>query len=605
MSGASATDRPGLCAVEAAVSMPGRPFDVLLVDDTSRLSRHQPTAMQLYERLNFAGVRVVAVGQGIDSLSDQADVLMAMHGLIDHQYVKELAKKTHRGLEGKVLRGCSPGGRTFGYRTLASPEGMRLEIKPDEALIVRRIFEMAATGLSLKKIARALNGEHVPTPRPRSGRQYATWCPTAIREMLRRRLYGGTVIWNTSRFVKRPGTNKRVRRERPPSDWRIVERPELQIISQELWQRVQEQIEAKRNKFGHGGRTGLLDRALTSPYLLTGFLKCGVCGANLAVVTGRGPGRISKYGCPQNFYRGACSNDLKESREQIEIRLLARLQDEVLRPEVIDFTIEEFIKQLEKRLAKLGQDWTAKRDQESRLQSEIKRLADAVAQNGASIALINALNERERELKTIAEEILVATPGSIRDHLTEVREFVTHQISDVRALLNRDVTRARGELAKHVQAIRMCPAVIGQDRFYVAEGEWNLLGGFPETGPNGQPPDWRVRMVAGARNHQFLKSHCWSSRSTFSFCTCRRCRHVREQLGASRLRFYGHLKRDFAEEITQRPRVLSNELFARFSVNSHPGQVARTIPGLMPQPDPRKLIVLGRLRDREVERISK
>jgi hypothetical protein len=165
------------------------------------------------------------------------------------------------------------------------------------------------------------------------------------RPQLRRKLYAGMLVCDTSRFVKRPGTNKRVRRERPQSEWRTIERPELRIIPQELWQRVQEQLEAKRKKFGHGGRTGLLDRALTSPYLLTGFLKCGVCGANLAVVTGRGPGRISKYCCPQNLYRGVCSNTVKERRDQLEIRLLAQLQDEVLRPEVIAFTIEEFRRQ--------------------------------------------------------------------------------------------------------------------------------------------------------------------------------------------------------------------------------------------------------------------
>jgi DNA invertase Pin-like site-specific DNA recombinase len=49
MSGGSAEDRPGLCALVEAVSGPDRKFDVLLLDDTSRLSRHQPTAMQLFE----------------------------------------------------------------------------------------------------------------------------------------------------------------------------------------------------------------------------------------------------------------------------------------------------------------------------------------------------------------------------------------------------------------------------------------------------------------------------------------------------------------------------------------------------------------------------
>ena len=171
---------------------------MLLVDDTSRLSRNQATTMQFFERFNFLGVRVVAVSQGIDTSSEQADVLMAVHGIIDSQYVKELAKKTHRGLEGAVLRGFHAGGRCFGYRNVKTDDGVRLEVEEREAAAVRRIFEMSANGYSLKAITKALNAEQVQPPRSRVGRLRATWCPTAIREMLRRELYIGRVVWNRS-----------------------------------------------------------------------------------------------------------------------------------------------------------------------------------------------------------------------------------------------------------------------------------------------------------------------------------------------------------------------------------------------------------------------
>jgi site-specific DNA recombinase len=95
--------------------MPPRPFDVLLIDDTSRLSRKTRDALIIFERLSFAGVRLVAVSQGIDSDNDQADLLMQVHGMVDSLYVKELATKTRRGLEGTFLRGNHVGGRCFGY----------------------------------------------------------------------------------------------------------------------------------------------------------------------------------------------------------------------------------------------------------------------------------------------------------------------------------------------------------------------------------------------------------------------------------------------------------------------------------------------------------
>jgi site-specific DNA recombinase len=102
-----------------------------------------------------------------------------------------------------------------------------------------------------------------------------------------RDLYRGQVIWNNSRFVKVLGTNKRVRRARPESEWRIVSHPELQIVGDKLWQRVKERQDKLQAM--HGVRKGggvLIPRSTTSPYLLSGILKCGLCGANLIIISG-------------------------------------------------------------------------------------------------------------------------------------------------------------------------------------------------------------------------------------------------------------------------------------------------------------------------------
>jgi site-specific DNA recombinase len=103
------TQRPGLQRMLAAAISASRSFDIILVDDTSRISRSLADAVQLFEKLRFAGLRVIAVAQGIDTRSEQADVLVTVHGLVDSLYVKELAKKTHRGLEGAFLRGLHAG----------------------------------------------------------------------------------------------------------------------------------------------------------------------------------------------------------------------------------------------------------------------------------------------------------------------------------------------------------------------------------------------------------------------------------------------------------------------------------------------------------------
>ena len=481
-------DRAGFVQMmDAALSVP-RPFDMLLMDDTSRISRSLAEAARAFERLSFAGVRILAVSQGIDSKDEQADVLFTVHGLVDSLYVKELAKKTHRGLDGRVLKGLHAGGRCFGYRNVQGEDGVHLEVNEKEAEIVRRIFEMSVSGLSLKVIAKTLNADKVPSPRPGAGKQYASWAPTAIHAMLHRELYAGKIIWNRSRFVKAPGSNKRLRRPRPQNEWRVIERPELRIISEDLWARAQERQAWLKQTYGTQKREGLLNRAASSRYLLSGFMRCSCCGANLVIVSGRNGDRYPRYGCPQNFYRGTCNNALKERQDTLENRLLSELQTQVLNPEAIDFALEEFGRQLRSALGNVSADLARMRQQKAKLEGEIANLTAAIAEAGHSKALLSAVAQREAQLEEITTRVLSVGKGSIEADLAEIRRFVTEQLADVRTLLQKDVAQARAELGKHITEITMEPDTT--NGHYTASGEWNLLGGNPKNGC--------VRYVAGA-----------------------------------------------------------------------------------------------------------
>ena len=117
------SDRPAFQSLLKAAFSPANPFDIILVDDTSRLSRSLSEAVNVVQRLQFAGLRVIFVSQGIDSNSEQSEVQLTVHGLVDSLFVKELAKKTHRGLEGLVLRGLHAGGRCYGYTAVPAGGG--------------------------------------------------------------------------------------------------------------------------------------------------------------------------------------------------------------------------------------------------------------------------------------------------------------------------------------------------------------------------------------------------------------------------------------------------------------------------------------------------
>src|SRR5262249_49904025 len=99
-----ATDkRPALQSLLADAERKPKPFDVLLVDDTSRLARNLEDQRSIVKLLGFLNVSVVSQSQGRDSSNESADISFAVLGLLDERFLKDLANKVRRGQEGCVL----------------------------------------------------------------------------------------------------------------------------------------------------------------------------------------------------------------------------------------------------------------------------------------------------------------------------------------------------------------------------------------------------------------------------------------------------------------------------------------------------------------------
>jgi site-specific DNA recombinase len=487
--------RPGLLALMSAASRTPRPFDVILVDHTSRLYRNVADALRAFKKLKFLGIRVIAVSQGIDSGDQQSDLLLTFHSLTDSMYLDALSKATHRGLQGRALQGFHTGGKCYGYDNVpVTGGGVRKQINPMQADVLNRIFRMSAGGLGIRLIAHALNREGVAPPRPQKGKCTSSWCQTAIREMLYRELYIGRQVWNASKWIRHPDSGNRLRRPRDnAAEICVVETPELRIIDQELWNQVHARIALMAERCLRTDRPGLIDRGFSSTYLLSGFLRCGCCGGNM-IVTGRGKGKHAKYGCTVNVNRGTCANSLKQRVETVEETLFSGLQEAVLLPEAIDYVLQEFERQLEKALSgtitKVGQ----LRLRSEQIESEIANLINVCASGkGHSASIASAIDARELELENIKRQLLCGHPKSTSAEKARRREYVVDQIQNILALLKIDVPRAKAELAKHVSEIKMLPHSSGN--YYSAEGDWNLLAGYASV-----PRDFgNVPMVAGAR----------------------------------------------------------------------------------------------------------
>jgi site-specific DNA recombinase len=476
-------------------------FDIVLIDDTSRLSRQLVDSINLTERLKFAGVRIVFISQGIDSDSEQAEVLTAVHGLVDGLYIKELASKTKRGLEGKALAKLHTGGRIFGYRSVPIEDanrrdqynrpviaGVRLAVDAAQAKIVRRIYSLYASGFSLKAITKQLNAEHVRSPQPREGRQQS-WAPSSVRVILHNERYRGIVVWSKTKKVRNPQTGRRVRRPRPKSEWLRVEMPEQRIIPEQLWKAVAERIAYINRTYGIAGSKGgkMNLRAAASPYIFSGLLLCGECGSNYVIVAGGGRNKKgADYGCPRHHLRGTCSNARRVSRELLETELLSKIQNEVLSDATIDFLLAGLEREIEKRFASLNSEVDTMRRRKEELETKLKNLARFFEDGNDSPTIRAAITAHEAEIAAITDKTLGRKKGSVHQQIAGLRKFVRDGVSDIRELLagkHAQPALVRQELAKHIDAITLLPDGKGNVRY---KGEWKLLGSANIRSAEGQ-----------------------------------------------------------------------------------------------------------------------
>ena len=116
--------------------------------------------------------------------------------------------------------------------------------------------------------------------------------------------------------------------------------------------------------------------------------------------------------------------------------------------------------------------------------------------HGTSRALMAAISAREEERASIERSLVASGPGSIKAAIEDVREFARQQLDDIRGVLAEQPASARMMLSKHVDKIVMRPTRNGDERSYVAEGGWDLLGKY-EGRPGAALRN--LEMVAGVR----------------------------------------------------------------------------------------------------------
>ena len=336
ISGAEFATRPGFLRLMNALK-PRPPFQALVMSEESRLGREAIETAYALKQLVQAGVRVFFYLEGrertLDSPIDK--VMLSLTTFADELEREKARQRTYDAMVRKARAGHVTGGRVFGYDNVEvfGRDGQRSHvvrrINEAEAAVVRRIFDLCGEGAGLTRITKLLNAEGVPAPRPQLGRPQA-WVASSVRQVLRRPLYRGEIVWNQSR--KRDSWGQQHQRSRPEAEWLRVPAPDLRIVAEAAWLRAHRALEVRHAHAAHlGARRQVSDR--TSRYLLAGFARCAWCGGTLAAHTrAHGGTRVAFYGCSSFWTRGAsvCRNNLAIRVDAIDAEVLATLRDDIL-----------------------------------------------------------------------------------------------------------------------------------------------------------------------------------------------------------------------------------------------------------------------------------
>ena len=246
-------------------------FDVLVVDEFSRLSRDNVEQAVLQKRLEKSRRVRLITADGVDTQDPDWQLRLGFQGLIAQQESRKLSYRVDRGMVGQLERGYMIAAPAFGYRLQRVFDdnqnhiGSLWVIHEENASIVRQVFDMRAKGESMHKIAAWLNQKGVSCSRKGRDGQEAHWRPARVKNMLENAIYKGIFVWRGS-------TTYAKKMKELGDEVQSVEylRPELRLVSDEVWTRCNNRSVSRS---GYGG----------GQHALTGVLTCGCCGATLAV----------------------------------------------------------------------------------------------------------------------------------------------------------------------------------------------------------------------------------------------------------------------------------------------------------------------------------
>ncbi|NQV79365.1 MAG: recombinase family protein [Alphaproteobacteria bacterium] len=467
-------------------------FDVVLAEGLDRLSRDQEDVAALYKHLTFAGIQLFTIAEG-----EVSELHVGLKGTMNALYIKDLAIKTHRGLEGRVRKGRSGGGNSYGYDVVPGTDDDRgaRKINDSEVKIIRRIFASYSDGRSPRRIAYELNAEGIAGPRSADWTQ-STINGNAVRGtgILNNELYIGRLVWNRLRYMKDPTTGKRISRLNPRDKWIIEDVPDLRVVDQDVWDSVKARQKDVSSSPKHKASLKPLWDRRRPRYLFSGLMKCGACGGGYSKIS------ATLFGCSTARNKGTCGNRLNIRRDVLEATILNGLKEHLMDPELFKEFADEFVREMNRLRGGETQLQNERQRDLTRCESRLRKLVEAIADGvphrtlRAELEKLEARREQlEREIRSGAEPKPLIHPN--------LAELYRKKVVELETLLTEDGAEAEAvQLVRGlVEEITLSPEA-GELRVDLKGDLAAILAIASNKKPAGESPDGlaQVKLVAGA-----------------------------------------------------------------------------------------------------------
>ena len=333
------------------------------------------------------------------------------------EYSENLAQEVVRGMREAASRGFFLGSNApFGYRKIKVQDGPKerpsLEVDPATAPVVKEIFEKSLRGSGLKELCKELNDRGITNRGKR-------WYKGGLHYVLRNEAYTGTAVWGK--------TSERMRQAPDPVR---VEGAWPALVSRELFDEVQQAMSERAPKVQRPGRVG-------SKYLLSGLLRCGVCGRPYSA-QGAKSGQFAYYICGTLFREGAgtCSAGYLNA-PKLETFVVEKIRERILNEETIVALVQLVAEEIDAMAGELSGRLEVVEAELSDVRKRLEKLYEAIETSELTLEVLSprimSLRHREEQLEaaredaeTQLEQRRVELPGTeeIAQYAAEFREFL-------------------------------------------------------------------------------------------------------------------------------------------------------------------------------------